>query len=597
MATAALTIKTQTATREKLASFLPSHELVKMMENLTSDVSLTIPELVALAQAAADAALAAAEALQAIGYVEAAVDPETPNARALAVTPRLSLNDAGPGAAMTVDLNLAHQNAWSKNQSTTTAPLTDALIVVVDATASNCFKLLLTAALPTRSLAKPTGMTKGMQLAFIFQQPAAGGPCAITFDPSFDFGPAGTPTASTGANALDLLTGWYDDVTDKIVATFRSAGGSGPAASSSPVLNARLYLQTGVPVPTADVIGASTLYWGPFRGNGVTLWDGSKWTNYALTEQSLALSGLIGNAMYDAFGFQNAGVPNFEILEWKSQVFTILATTPGTVGATAHGAVRGTMVSFTSTGLLPSGVTAGTAYYVVSAGLTANQFEFATTIDGTAITFGTGNTGVLSVHISNQRATDISLQDGRYCKVGDKTRLYLGSFLATSSTTTQFSRGLAGTTNVGGRMLLWNYYNRVRMAAYVIDTAAGWSYNGTVFRQADGVFGNRVDMVVGVSEDIIEAQVTGTCILTGTSSVGAIAVGLDTVLTANRITNRLYSAGTSLTMMSVTGTFEELLAPGMHSITWLERGCISTTCNFRGSQDGSQDGMQVQAWV
>src|SRR5262249_17748543 len=35
-----------------------------------------------------------------------------------------------------------------------------------------------------------------------------------------------------------------------------------------------------------------------------------------------------------------------------------------------------------------------------------------------------------STGTSSTRATGISLQDGRYCKVGDKTRLYLGTFYA-----------------------------------------------------------------------------------------------------------------------------------------------------------------------
>lgn len=49
------------------------------------------------------------------------------------------------------------------------------------------------------------------------------------------------------------------------------------------------------------------------------------------------------------------------------------------------------------------------------------------------------------------RATAITLQDGRYCKSGDKTRLYIGTFYTTSTTETEDS-----ITN----RYLYNFYNR-----------------------------------------------------------------------------------------------------------------------------------------
>lgn len=53
------------------------------------------------------------------------------------------------------------------------------------------------------------------------------------------------------------------------------------------------------------------------------------------------------------------------------------------------------------------------------------------------------------------RATAVTLQDGRYCKSGDKTRLYLGTFFTTTTTTTEDSLA---------NRLLFNMYNRVQRA-------------------------------------------------------------------------------------------------------------------------------------
>jgi hypothetical protein len=47
------TVKTKRITRDKLAQFLPSHELIKAFENLSEDVAETLPD--AISGAAVDA--------------------------------------------------------------------------------------------------------------------------------------------------------------------------------------------------------------------------------------------------------------------------------------------------------------------------------------------------------------------------------------------------------------------------------------------------------------------------------------------------------------------------------------------------------------
>ena len=54
------------------------------------------------------------------------------------------------------------------------------------------------------------------------------------------------------------------------------------------------------------------------------------------------------------------------------------------------------------------------------------------------------SSGVLALEMlawtnDTTRATAITIQDGRYCKSGDKTRLYLGTFYTTATTTTEDS--------------------------------------------------------------------------------------------------------------------------------------------------------------
>ena len=68
-----------------------------------------------------------------------------------------------------------------------------------------------------------------------------------------------------------------------------------------------------------------------------------------------------------------------------ADTFTVTIASPGVFTLTAHGFTVGSVVYFSTTGALPTGLTAGTTYYVVSAGLTADAFEVSTTIGGTAV--------------------------------------------------------------------------------------------------------------------------------------------------------------------------------------------------------------------
>jgi hypothetical protein len=92
-----------------------------------------------------------------------------------------------------------------------------------------------------------------------------------------------------------------------------------------------------------------------------------------------------------------------------SSTVTITNATPAVVSWTAHGLPAGTPIVLSTTGALPAGLTAGTTYYVSSAGLTANAFElsdnfndalaginnFATSSAGTGVQTATAPTTVV----------------------------------------------------------------------------------------------------------------------------------------------------------------------------------------------------------
>jgi hypothetical protein len=74
-----------------------------------------------------------------------------------------------------------------------------------------------------------------------------------------------------------------------------------------------------------------------------------------------------------------------------SAVTTPVAS-PGLVNWTAHRRSAGEAVKFTGAAL-PTGLVAGTEYYVIAAGLTANVFEVSATIGGAAVNFTGSSSG------------------------------------------------------------------------------------------------------------------------------------------------------------------------------------------------------------
>lgn len=89
----------------------------------------------------------------------------------------------------------------------------------------------------------------------------------------------------------------------------------------------RLTLTTGTPVTTADVTGAGTIYFAPYKGNLVALYDGSAtWKLYNFTEKSLALT-LTSGKPYDVFIYDNSGTPTLETLVWTNDTTRATALT------------------------------------------------------------------------------------------------------------------------------------------------------------------------------------------------------------------------------------------------------------------------------
>lgn len=279
----------------------------------------------------------------------------------------------------------------------------------------------------------------------------------------------------------------------------------------------RLTLTSGTPVTTADVTGATSVYYCPYISDLITLWDGLTWRSVRFTEQTLAIGTVTSGLPYDVFGYLSAGTLALEKLAW----------TNGTT-----------------------------------------------------------------------RATAVTLQDGRYCKSGDKTRLYLGTFYSTSTTQTEDSGG--GTSSqVGGKRFLYNAYNRVRRPIAVHDTTDSWSYTTDTIRQANGAAGNKVEFFLGLALDAVNAELKGTVLIKNNSTqVAKAGVGLDSTSAFSGHVMGGHNAGASDLYSPLGGHYVGIPAVGYHYISWNEKGANSTS-TFVGDNaaNGVQSGLSVEIWA
>jgi len=147
-----------------------------------------------------------------------------------------------------------------------------------------------------------------------------------------------------------------------------------------------------VDVTTGVVTGSGTTFT-PAMVRG-TLKSTTLTTPYLVTAYSSATSITIKDM--DEVAYTGGAITN-EAYTIKGINATMTIATPCVVSQTAHGLTTGSKITFSTTGALPTGVTAGTTYYVIATGLTADAFQFSTTLGGTAVNTSGTQSGIHSI--------------------------------------------------------------------------------------------------------------------------------------------------------------------------------------------------------
>lgn len=133
------------------------------------------------------------------------------------------------------------------------------------------------------------------------------------------------------------------------------------------------------------------------------------------------------------------------VLSWAdvsrhtSATVTMTIASPGVVSWTNHGLLATTAIVFTTTGALPTGVTPGTTYYVIAAGLAANAFQFSTSSGGSAVNTSGSQSGVHTATRTGSAYTATTTNPWRYSQFGNVALAVNKADVIQASTTGVFS--------------------------------------------------------------------------------------------------------------------------------------------------------------
>lgn len=293
----------------------------------------------------------------------------------------------------------------------------------------------------------------------------------------------------------------------------------------------RLTLLSGVPVQSGASVSGGTIYYDTYVHNQVPIYGGTTTDPLVIgsDEISLVLDATnhpIEN-VYDIFGISNTGTLTLVTgpAYINTATITVTIASPAVVTWTAHGLYDGAPVIFTTSGALPTGITAGTTYYV-GRGAAANTFNISTSLAnsnaGTFVnTSGTQSgthtgTNHTTTRGTGAGTTELESKNGVWTNKNALTHAYnnstdygsiaanratlLGTFYTTAAATTRMdplATAASGGTN--SFLALDNTYNQVPIFAVVRDTAADWTYNSTTFRGLNNSYSNRITWVASLA--------------------------------------------------------------------------------------------------
>lgn len=306
--------------------------------------------------------------------------------------------------------------------------------------------------------------------------------------------------------------------------------GFGLSATASIPPQGRLTCRSNDPVDSGTANTArTTIYYLPYVGNQVPNFNGSTWELLTIPDAgiSLALESNSSNTGYHA----DNGL--FDIYLYNDSGTNRLVTGP----------------AWTSNTVRSQTLTRQAGLLVNNGSQTAR--------------YGTGTASTLTM--AAYRGT------------------YLGTARMYEAGYTMFYKGGSASGGTAGYLGLWNYYNRIRCCATVIDSGIEYSYTTSTWRSKRASVANRISFISGVAEDTIDTN-SYDLVTSYTEGGGTVleGIGLDVTNSPYRSLSagiRLEAAAGQYT--SSAGTLALAIDPqiGWHFVQRLEIGTASAAFN------------------
>ena len=300
------------------------------------------------------------------------------------------------------------------------------------------------------------------------------------------------------------------------------AGGAGPTGATGPAAGGstfsgpirpqgRLSLLTGTPVMTATQAAKTTIYYTPYNGDRVPIYDGTNMVITPFTELSVATTDTTKNP---------AAIGASKVNDW------FVWNDAGTIRL-SHGP----------------------------------DWTDDTNRGGSSITRRNG------IFLNDQNITN-----GPAAFASATASRSAGTYVGTtrSNASSQLEWIFPG-ANTAGFFGVWNCYNRVVCGGMTYDTTASWSYNSTTVRQRRAQTSAAISFVCGVQEDI--AVGTNAQFTTASSTSGfalIVGIGVDSTTVISGIAGQGSGGMSALSIASYPSAQLSTTSFGYHSWNALE---------------------------
>jgi len=350
--------------------------------------------------------------------------------------------------------------------------------------------------------------------------------------------PNGVVAGTAGSSGV--MPDKYWDYTNNIEYTCTSTGTALTAVWTAlnsastvavPMPQGRLTLTSATPVLASDVVAGTAVYYTPYRGNLVPIYNGASFTATEFTEMTLTLASQHAlNTLYDIFVFSNSSV-------------LTLVTGPAWSVSTAGSGARGT---------------------------------------------GAGTTELSRVKGFHTNAVQITGRNGSTTyTIGANLATFLGTMLI-DGTAGQCTCHVAW--GQSRRWSLWNAFNRVPIIVKAGDSTASWAYASATLRASNNAAANGLSIVTGLPEEAIELDFKQKWGVSGSAgSGGRVGIGVNSTTAASGFApahaTTAASGGINVSLGWVQHA-QHIMVPtiGRQDITALEAQPSATSGDFYGSE-------------